>query len=116
MTGKNPRKNARDRGKQWEREAAASLGVKRTGPTGMDDADLKHGSLGVECKAYTKLKLLEADLQQAKDNAKGRLWVLALKEKGTGRKLAVIDWDHFVALIKDQETLIDINDKSKYGF
>lgn len=116
MVSKNPRKAARDRGKTWERQVAKDLGTTRTGPTGKDDSDVIHPNLGVECKAYAKLKLLESDLQQAKNNAKGRLWVLAMKEKQTGRRVAIIDWDHFVALIKDQEALLDINDGEKYGF
>lgn len=94
----NVHRNARTRGKVWEREAARDLGTKRTGPTGMDDADLIHDTLGVECKALAKLALRGDHWQQAVDNAKGRVPVLALKEFGTGRKLAVIEWDYFVSL------------------
>lgn len=103
MTAANPRKAARNRGKQWEREAGKDLGTTRTGPTGMDDADLKHDLLGVECKALAKLMLRGDHWKQAKDNAKGRIPVLALKELGTGVKLAVIEWDYFVSLHTDKE-------------
>ncbi len=92
---------ARTRGKVWEREVAAALGTKRTGPTGMDDADIIHEVLGVECKAYTRLALREADLQQMVRNAKGRIPLLALKEFGSGRKYWVMQFEFGTQLLLD---------------
>lgn len=92
----NAHRNARNRGKIWEREVAKAFGTKRTGPTGMNDADIVHDLLGIECKAYGRLALREADLQQMEKNAAGRVPILALKEFRTGRKLIVSPFDYFV--------------------
>ena len=100
----NARANARNRGKVWEREVAKDLGTKRTGPTGMDDADIIHYTLAVECKAYGRIAFRAADWQQAKDNAKGKVPILAIKPKGAKRDAIVImSYDYFVALHTDRE-------------
>lgn len=92
------RQNAKTRGKRWELEVATKMGTKRTGPTGMDDADVVHDILGIECKAYKRIAFRAADWQQAKDNAKGRIPVLAIKEMNTGEKVVILSFDYFLAL------------------
>lgn len=105
MAGNNA--NARNRGKVWEREFAKAMGTKRTGPTGLDDADIVHDTLGVECKAYSRIAFRAADWQQAKDNAKGRIPILAIKEKGTGEKIVIMSFDYFVALHTDGQEQVN---------
>lgn len=72
----------------------------------MDDSDIVHDTLGVEAKAYQRIAFRYADWQQAKNNAKGRVPVLAIKEFGTGEKVAIMPFDYFVALhqTNDRET------------
>lgn len=100
---KNKHRNARGRGKRWELEVAKALGTKRTGPTGLNDPDVIHDTLAVECKALGRLALRSDHLEQAIRNAKGRQWVLAIKEYRTGRRVVVIDFDHFIALQSNME-------------
>jgi hypothetical protein len=94
----NARQNARTRGKVWEREVATKLGTKRTGPTGMDDSDVIHDTLGIECKAYKRIAFKAADWDQTVRNAKGRIPILAIKELNTGKRIVFMEFDYFVAL------------------
>lgn len=98
----NVHRNARTRGKVWEREAAKDLGTKRTGPTGLNDADVIHDVIALECKALAKLMLRGDHWAQAKRNAAGRVPVLAVKEFGTGEKVAIVPWAFFVALLNKE--------------
>lgn len=93
----NAARNARTRGKRWELEVAKALGTKRTGPTGFNDADVVHEHLGIECKSYKKLALRQADIEQCKRNAKGRVPILAIKEFGTGERWVLMPFDYFVS-------------------
>jgi hypothetical protein len=54
--------------------------------------------VGVECKLQKRLALLAKDLSQAKENARDKPWVLFLKERNTGRKVAVCDPKHYAML------------------
>lgn len=99
----NARANARTRGKVWERQVAKDLGTRRTGPTGMDDSDVVHSTLGIECKAYKRIAFRAADWLQCKSNAKGRVPVLLIKELNTGERVAIISYDYFLALHNEEE-------------
>lgn len=72
----------------------------RTGPMGDALSDLPGAFLDIECKYQGKLSLKQADMAQAKLNARGRMWALALKEKGTGRRLVVMDAKEWAQLLK----------------
>ena len=88
--------------KAWEREVARDLGGERTGPTGFDLPDVKGVPLiAPECKYMGRMSLRDVDRQQARENAikVGRMPVRFLKEKGTGRKEVVIEYDDFIAII-----------------
>jgi hypothetical protein len=97
------RQNARTRGKVWERQVAKDLGTKRTGPTGRDDSDVIHETLGVECKAYKRIAWRDADWEQAVNNAKGRVPIVAMKELNTGRRIVFMSYDYFLSLHTDKE-------------
>lgn len=86
--------------KQWERDVAADLGGSRTGPTGRDTPDVTVFYLAPECKYQKRLAYLEADMQQARENASrvGKVPALFLKERGGKRKRVVFDYDDFIAL------------------
>jgi hypothetical protein len=88
--------------KAWEREVAKSLGGTRSGPTGRDLPDcIDVPFVAPEAKLYTKFVVLEADFQQAKENAAkiGKIPLLAIKEKKRGgRKRVVMDWSDFLTL------------------
>lgn len=99
----NAHKNARTRGKVFERQVAKDLGTKRTGPTGMDDADVVHETLGIECKALARLQFRREHWEQAKRNAKGRVPVLLIKELNTGERIAIVSYDYFLALHTEGE-------------
>ena len=86
---------ARNRGKSWEREVAKDLGTTRTGPTGYGDPDVKFDPIAIECKSMSRISLRKDHLEQASKNAKGKPWVLLLKEVGTGVKLAVMPYDQW---------------------
>lgn len=101
----NEHRNARTRGKRWELEVAKALGTKRSGPTGMNDADVVHDTLAVECKAYQRLALRQADIEQMKRNAKGRVPILAIKEFGTGERWVLLPFDYFVSMHTDKENI-----------
>lgn len=93
--------NARTRGKVWERQVAKDLNTTRSGPTGMGDADVIHDTLGVECKAYKRIAWRDADWQQAVDNAKGRVPIVAMKEMNTGRRIVFMSYEYFLSLHKE---------------
>lgn len=95
---KNAHKNARDRGKTWEREIAKALNTKRTGPTGLNDADVIHPTLAIEAKALARLGFRREHWNQAKTNAKGRVPVLLIKELHTGERIAILPYDYFIKL------------------
>lgn len=99
----NVHRNARTRGKVWEREVAKDLGTKRTGPTGLGDADVIHSTLGIECKALARLGFRREHWNQAKTNAKGRVPILVIKELHTGERIAILPYDYFIALHTDKE-------------
>lgn len=92
--------------KAWEREVAKSLGGTRTGPLGRDLPDCIDAPLvAPEAKLYEKFIFLEADMQQARDNAKNipgdKIPFVALKErKRGGRKAVRMDWEDFLKLYK----------------
>lgn len=86
--------------KRWEREAAGDLGGYRTGPRGFNLPDISGlRGVAVECKLQAKLALRNRDLEQAETNAGAEPWALLLKEKKTGRKVAVVDYKFFVILL-----------------
>ena len=97
--------------KVWEREVATSLGGTRTGPQGRDLPDCINAPLvAPEAKLYEKFIFLEADMEQARINARNipgeplldgafKLPVVALKEKKRGGRKAVrMDWEDFLIL------------------
>lgn len=94
----NARQNARTRGKRWELEIAKALGTKRTGPTGMDDADVVSETLGIEAKALARLQFRREHWEQCKRNAKGRVPALLIKELNTGERIAIVSYEYFIAL------------------
>ncbi len=85
--------------KEWEREMGRLTGRTRTGPMGDAISDLPGAFLDIECKYQGKLSLKQKDMNQAKVNARGRLWALALKEKNTVRKLVVMDAKEWATLL-----------------
>lgn len=89
--------------KEWEREFGRWTGRTRTGPMGDALPDLPGAFLDIECKYKTKLSLNQKDMDQAKTNARGKMWAVALKEKGTGRRLVVMDAREFARLLKAAE-------------
>jgi hypothetical protein len=93
--------NARTRGKVWERQVAKDMGTKRSGPTGMNDADVIHDTLGIECKAYKRIAWRDADWAQTLRNAKGRVPILAMKELNTGRRIVFMEYEYFLSLHKE---------------
>lgn len=90
--------------KAWEREVATSLGGTRTGPQGKDLPDCINAPLvAPEAKLYEKFIFLEADMEQARMNAKNipgnKIPIVALKEKKRGGRKAVrMDWEDFLKL------------------
>lgn len=86
--------------KEWEREMGRYTGRKRTGPMGHALPDLPGPFLDIECKYRTKLGIHQADMTQAKHNARGKMWAVALKEKRTGRRLVIMDALEFARLLK----------------
>lgn len=94
----NANYNARTRAKVWERQVAKDMGTKRTGPTGMDDSDVVHETLGIECKAYKRIAFKAADWDQTVNNAKGRIPILAIKELNTGKRIVFMEYDYFLTL------------------
>lgn len=92
------RQNAKTRGKRWELQVAKDLGSKRTGPTGLNDSDVVHDTLGIECKAYKRIAFRAADWQQTVDNSKGRVPILAVKELNTGKRIVFMTYEYFLAL------------------
>lgn len=107
-------RRAKDRGKTWEREVATKLGTTRTGPTGKNDSDVISERWGVECKALKTLQLREAYLQQAITNAGERPWVIPMKEFGTGRKIAILDFEKWLEMER-KCVAFDILMKEKNG-
>lgn len=75
----------------------------RTGPMGDALSDLPGAFLDIECKYQGKLALRTKDLTQAKTNARGKMWAVALKEKHTGRRLVVMDAKEWARLLKAAE-------------
>lgn len=100
----NKHRNARTRGKRWELEIAKALGTKRTGPTGLDDSDVVHETLGIEAKALARLAFRRDHWEQAKRNAKGRVPILAIKELNTGERIAIMSFDYFIALHTEEHS------------
>lgn len=92
--------------KAWEREAAKALGGTRTGPLGRDVPDVSDVPLiAPECKLYERFIFLEADMEQARTNAKNipgdKMPVLLIKEKKRGGRKAVrMDWEDFLRLYR----------------
>ena len=90
--------------KAWEREVANKLGGTRTGPLGRDLPDCIDVPLvAPECKLYEKFIFLEADMEQARVNARNipgdKIPFVAIKEKKRGGRKAVrMDWDDFLKL------------------
>lgn len=90
--------------KAWEREVAKNLGGTRTGPRGKDLPDCIDVPLvAPECKLYEKFIFLEADMEQARINARNipgdKIPVVFLKEKKRGGRKAVrMDYDGFIRL------------------
>jgi len=90
--------------KAWEREVATSLGGTRSGPTGRDLPDCIDVPLvAPEAKLYKKFVFLEADYEQAVENATKipgeKIPFVALKErKRGGRKAVRLSWDDFLKL------------------
>lgn len=90
--------------KVWERKVAKDLGGSRTGPRGMDLPDCIDAPLvAPEAKLYERFIFLEADMEQARQNARNipgdKIPVLFLKEKKRGGRVAVrMDYDGFMQL------------------
>jgi hypothetical protein len=84
--------------KAWEREVAADLGGKRTGPRGEDLPDVMDlpGNFAPECKYQKRLALKSADLSQAHHNARGNEWGLFLRESRSGKRLVVLPYKTFL--------------------
>lgn len=91
-------RRAKDRGKAWEREVAKDLGTTRTGNRGTNTPDVISERWGVECKALKAFQLREAYLQQAKTNAGELPWIIPMKELGTGRKIAILDYKKWLEM------------------
>lgn len=72
----------------------------RSGPMGDALPDLPGAFLDIECKYRTKLGIHQADFDQARRNARGKMWAVALKEKKTGRRLVVMDAKEWALLLK----------------
>ena len=75
-------------------------GRTRTGPMGHALPDLPGPFLDIECKYRAKIGIHQADFDQAKRNARGKMWAVALKEKNTGRRLVIMDAREFAELLK----------------
>lgn len=87
--------------KKWEREGANALGGTRTGPRGEDLPDsLDVWLLAPEFKYYKKIIWTEADWNQAVQNAAriGKIPIVAVKERDTGRRHVRIAWTDFLTL------------------
>ena len=90
--------------KAWERKVAKDLGGTRTGPRGHDLPDSIDAPLiAPECKLYEKFIFLEADMEQARNNAKNipgdKLPAVFIKEKKRGGRMAVrMDYEDFLRL------------------
>jgi hypothetical protein len=84
--------------KAWEREVAADLGGKRTGPRGEDLPDVMEltGGFAPECKYQKRLSLKDADLKQAHHNARGNMWGLFLREARSGKRYVVVPYRTFL--------------------
>ena len=86
--------------KEWEREMGRYVGRTRSGPMGDALPDLPGPFLDIECKYRSKLGIHQADFNQAKRNARGKMWAVALKEKKTGRRLVIMDALEWAKLLK----------------
>lgn len=92
--------------KAWEREVAKALGGTRTGPRGKDLPDVIDVPLvAPEVKLYEKFIFLEADMEQARNNAKNipgnKIPLVVMKEKKRGGRKAVrMDWEDFLRIYK----------------
>lgn len=86
--------------KEWEREVARDLGGVRTGPRGFDVPDVTDLPIefAPECKYQKRLSLKDADLKQAKHNARDREWALFLREARTGRRFVVVPYKTFLKM------------------
>jgi hypothetical protein len=62
--------------------------------------DLPGPFLDIECKYRAKLGIHQADFNQAKRNARGKMWAVALKEKKTGRRLVIMDALEWATLLR----------------
>lgn len=94
--------------KHWERTFCRLLGGARTGPIGEALPDCRDTPyIAVECKYIQKLSFREKDIAQAVRNAGDNFWVLALKERNTGRKFVVMDAEQFAALYRKLRELED---------
>lgn len=81
----------------------------RSGPMGDALPDLPGPFLDIECKYRTKLGIHQADFNQAKRNARGKLWAVALKEKNTGRRLVIMDAKEWAKLLLLAEHAVALN-------
>jgi hypothetical protein len=90
--------------KAFEREVAKRLGGTRTGPRGKDLPDsIDVPLVAPEAKLYERFIFLEADMEQARSNARNipgdKIPVLFLKEKKRGGRKAVrMDYEGFLRL------------------
>ena len=86
--------------KVWERTVATDHGGERTGPRGFGLPDVSGiPLLSPECKYQKKLHFTEADMQQARDNARpGTIPILFLKERGGKRKAVRLDYEDWLYL------------------
>jgi hypothetical protein len=94
--------------KEWEREFGRWTDRTRTGPQGHALPDLLGPFLDIECKYRTKIGIHQADFDQAKRNARGKMWAVALKEKNTGRRLVIMDAREWATLLKMAEYAFSI--------
>lgn len=84
----------------------------RSGPMGQNLPDLESSSstspypypVEIECKEMARLSLKQRHMDQARENARGNAWALALKEKMTGRKLVVMDAEEWATLLLRAES------------
>jgi hypothetical protein len=88
----------RTNGKVWERQVANDLGGVRTGPTGLNDPDIKDLPIpfAVECKYRQRLSIQNADLKQAHLNARGLPWGVFIREARSGRRFVVLPYSVFL--------------------
>jgi hypothetical protein len=92
---------------QWksvELKIARMFGSERSGPTGRNDADVKHETLAIEVKSRASIMSVpEKHLLQAERNAKGRIPMVVIHHDNCryGREHVIMRLDDVINLLKE---------------